>query len=316
MALVTGLTAARMLAIEAASVVDGDVVGDDLILTKHDGSVINAGNVRGPQGIAGQNAATGSVSPVANTTPIRDASGRVKTAPPVAADDAATKLYADTIIKSVELDATVDLNTLITPGVYTQALSAEATLAKNYPTTLAGFIEVFAAHSGMVWQRFTPYGLYAKHIYQRSLYSTTWYPWKLIGTAALPDPQQVNSPSQISITSTTPVDVPGLDTIVIDAPEAMWVDLRFKAWMVASAGETRASIVLTGATASGWPLVQHANTLYVSAADSAVTAPRMVAQAFKLNAGVTTIKAQAYYSTTGTHQVSYPVLEVVPLRWA
>lgn len=53
MATVTGLTAERMLAIEAASVVDGDVVGDNLILTQHDGTQINAGNVRGPQGIQG-----------------------------------------------------------------------------------------------------------------------------------------------------------------------------------------------------------------------------------------------------------------------
>lgn len=53
MATVTGLTAARMLEIEAASVVDGDVVGDNLILTKHDGSQINAGSVRGPQGVQG-----------------------------------------------------------------------------------------------------------------------------------------------------------------------------------------------------------------------------------------------------------------------
>src|SRR4051812_17753160 len=53
MATITGLTADRMLAIEAASVVDGDVVGDNLILTKHDGSTVNAGNVRGPQGVPG-----------------------------------------------------------------------------------------------------------------------------------------------------------------------------------------------------------------------------------------------------------------------
>lgn len=50
MATVTSLTAARMLAIEASSVVSGEVVGDELILTKHDGSTIDAGNVRGPQG--------------------------------------------------------------------------------------------------------------------------------------------------------------------------------------------------------------------------------------------------------------------------
>jgi hypothetical protein len=53
MATVTGLTAARMKAIEDASVVDGAVVTDDLILTKYNGVQINAGNVRGPKGDPG-----------------------------------------------------------------------------------------------------------------------------------------------------------------------------------------------------------------------------------------------------------------------
>lgn len=53
MTTVTGLTADRMLAIEAASVVDGDIVGNNLILTKHDGTQINAGAVVGPTGPAG-----------------------------------------------------------------------------------------------------------------------------------------------------------------------------------------------------------------------------------------------------------------------
>lgn len=53
MATVTGLTADRMLAIEAASVIDGDVVGDNLILTTHGGTQINAGSVRGPEGPIG-----------------------------------------------------------------------------------------------------------------------------------------------------------------------------------------------------------------------------------------------------------------------
>jgi microcystin-dependent protein len=53
MATVTGLTAARMLEIEAASVVDGEVVNGNLILTKHDGNSINAGPVTGPQGPTG-----------------------------------------------------------------------------------------------------------------------------------------------------------------------------------------------------------------------------------------------------------------------
>lgn len=53
MATVSGLTAERMLEIEAASVVDGAVVGDNLILTRQDASTINAGNVRGPVGPTG-----------------------------------------------------------------------------------------------------------------------------------------------------------------------------------------------------------------------------------------------------------------------
>ena len=53
MATVTGLTAERMLEIEAASVVDGSVVGGHLILTKHDGTTVDAGPVTGPAGPVG-----------------------------------------------------------------------------------------------------------------------------------------------------------------------------------------------------------------------------------------------------------------------
>ncbi len=53
MGTVTGLTAARMQAIENASVIGGSVVGDNLILTKKDTTTVNAGNVRGATGAAG-----------------------------------------------------------------------------------------------------------------------------------------------------------------------------------------------------------------------------------------------------------------------
>ena len=69
MTTVTSLTADRMLAIEAASVVDGDVVGDNLILTKHDGSQINAGNVRGAPGPSGPQ---GALLPVISGVPVLD----------------------------------------------------------------------------------------------------------------------------------------------------------------------------------------------------------------------------------------------------
>lgn len=70
MATVTGYTAARMDAIEAASVVDGDVVGNNLILTKHDGSTINAGNVKGPTGATGATGPTGPASIKLDAWPI------------------------------------------------------------------------------------------------------------------------------------------------------------------------------------------------------------------------------------------------------
>lgn len=50
MGVITGFTAARMQEIEAASIVDGDVVGDDLILRRQDDVEINAGSVRGAAG--------------------------------------------------------------------------------------------------------------------------------------------------------------------------------------------------------------------------------------------------------------------------
>jgi microcystin-dependent protein len=53
MATITGLTAARMLEIEGESIIDGEIVGGNLILTKHDGTTINAGPVVGPPGPQG-----------------------------------------------------------------------------------------------------------------------------------------------------------------------------------------------------------------------------------------------------------------------
>lgn len=53
MATVTAFTAERSAAIESQAIIDGEVVGNDLILTRFDDSTINAGNVRGIQGIQG-----------------------------------------------------------------------------------------------------------------------------------------------------------------------------------------------------------------------------------------------------------------------
>jgi microcystin-dependent protein len=53
MATITGYTAAHMLELANENVIDGDVVGNNLILVTRGGTNINAGNVRGPTGASG-----------------------------------------------------------------------------------------------------------------------------------------------------------------------------------------------------------------------------------------------------------------------
>lgn len=67
MATVTGFTAARMLQIENESIVDGDVVGSNLILKARDGTEIDAGIVQGPQGIQGPTGPQGATGPIGAT---------------------------------------------------------------------------------------------------------------------------------------------------------------------------------------------------------------------------------------------------------
>lgn len=63
MATVTGLTAARMLEIEGESIVDGEIVGGNLILSKYSGVNINVGSVTGPQGAVGPAGPAGGLIP-------------------------------------------------------------------------------------------------------------------------------------------------------------------------------------------------------------------------------------------------------------
>lgn len=53
MATITGYTAERMKEIEDLSIVDGVVVGDNLVLVTRSGQQVNAGSVRGPAGPVG-----------------------------------------------------------------------------------------------------------------------------------------------------------------------------------------------------------------------------------------------------------------------
>jgi microcystin-dependent protein len=81
MATVTGLTAARMAEIEGASVISGEIVADHLILTKFDGTTIDAGALpagpTGPQGPSGVSSIPGEIKAWPGTTlPVQGTYGK------------------------------------------------------------------------------------------------------------------------------------------------------------------------------------------------------------------------------------------------
>lgn len=125
MAIVTGLTAARMLAIEAASIVDGTVVGDNLILEKHDGSTIDAGSVRGPTGSTGS---TGSTGPAG-----QNAAFLVKTSDPntnltlsgLQTFDGVACVAGDRILAKSQTTASQNGIWVVAAGAYTRAADAD-----------------------------------------------------------------------------------------------------------------------------------------------------------------------------------------------
>lgn len=89
---------------------------------------------------------------------------------------------------------TQNLNDITRGGFYRQGNSAYATTARNYPTLVAGLLEVFES-SNMIWQRYTRYNNagYSAGVYNRRKYNDIWYDWE--GTAlyenyreSLPDP--------------------------------------------------------------------------------------------------------------------------------
>lgn len=160
--IVTGLTADRMKAIEAASVIKGAIVGDELILTRQDGSTIDAGNVRGPKGDTGNNVDAKAYSDAGDATTL-----------------ASAKTYSDGLWGGTELAGGIDLNTITAPGVYLQSQSAEAVSGVNYPVPSSGYLEVRATPGrGNVWQEYVALNA-PDRLYKRAYFSSTgWTAWK------------------------------------------------------------------------------------------------------------------------------------------
>lgn len=79
---------------------------------------------------------------------------------------------------------TSDLNTINTPGWYGQGFNVNATLARNYPVTWAGFLEVFTI-GNLITQRYTVYSNGGGDRYVNSTWTRgsadvgiTWSAWR------------------------------------------------------------------------------------------------------------------------------------------
>lgn len=77
-----------------------------------------------------------------------------------------------------ELGDAEHLDDLKSPGIYTQAFNVNASTDRGYPTTKAGYLEIFANPQGYVLHRYTCYDCSA--VYLRYFYGDEWYAWKTL----------------------------------------------------------------------------------------------------------------------------------------
>ena len=87
-------------------------------------------------------------------------------------------------VEATEL-GTEHLDTVTTPGTYTQSANLEATLEAGYPMTRGGVLQVERSVSKtMVWQTYTTYAPSPStpaQTWQRGAYNGTWTGWSKIG---------------------------------------------------------------------------------------------------------------------------------------
>lgn len=117
-----------------------------------------------------------------------------------------------------------------------------------------------------------------------------------------------------AISATSWANVPGLSSISFNFSRPAWVQVSLGAWVVASAGEMRAGINVTGATTQAPNEPNWGNTIYQSF-DNANTVSQQVHKILLCGAGTTTFTAQAYQSGGGTKQFNYSMMVAAPLYY-
>ncbi|MFE5839130.1 hypothetical protein [Arthrobacter sp. NPDC056493] len=142
--------------------------------------------VRGPQGIQGEIGLTGPVGPVSTVPGPQGIQGPVGPVSTVPGPQGIQGVKGDPGGFTAGTDlGTSDLNTILTPGLYRQGVSANVTLANNYPivgangTGVLVAIQQGASGSGGMLQQFTPvWGNQTGRVtFQRTYANSVWSSW-------------------------------------------------------------------------------------------------------------------------------------------
>lgn len=77
-----------------------------------------------------------------------------------------------------EIVGAQNLNDYVKPGDFYQDKSADAATANNYPSGIAGHLEVKRSQGGYIYQWYWAYN--ASNAWTRSRYNGTWYAWRAL----------------------------------------------------------------------------------------------------------------------------------------
>lgn len=206
MALVTGLTAERMLEIEAASVVSGEIDGDGhLILERHDGTDIDAGYAL----VAVPDASTAQKGVIRLATQAETealtATNRAVT--PASLESTISGIDADIVALGAEFDALI---------VATDSISEAASIT-SYPIgtsmmavttgwSIGGSQGLIITHRNSTGDRHVQFFhlATANDMWKRTFYSTAWIAWSKLAMPADPSTMGITGEVKIWAGSSAP----------------------------------------------------------------------------------------------------------------
>jgi len=147
--------------------------------------------------------------------------------------------------------------------------------------------------------------------------------WRSIQAEDLPNPVRDSTGAVNSTVATTFARLTVRTVVSYTVPKPVWAFVTLAAWMLGGTStSSRASIALTGATVGPGPSSTVLTAGATSWGEVLFSGEGQYQQGFMsvpviLNQGTTTVEAMGYrYSGSGTAQINYPVLGIVPFRWA